>query len=710
MASWVTLLLALAGCTRDAPPEDGAPLEQAADEAYVETGDLPALRERGRLRILAPRPEETYLPREGFPLDVEREIAAAFARAHDLVPVMVYIDDFSQLLPALLAGRGDVAAANITVTDARRESVAFTVPLDQSRETVVTRADDSALRTLEDLAGRTLAVRPATTFWETAQGLKARVPTLRVQAIDNSLGIDATLDRVARGEIDLTLADSNVLDVALDYREDVRAALPVTGERSLAWAVRPDNPQLLAELNRFLSREQLTRPRRSVHTDDLPGIKQRRTLRVITINGAATYFLWQAELMGFEYELAREFAGRQGLRLEVVVAPTHEAMLPMLRAGKGDLVAAFLARPVDAPDAGIAYSRPYHYATEVVVGRAGVADLPDAQALAGRRVAARPSSHHWQTLQRLRAQGIAVEPVAADEALTGEDMIAAVAEGSFDLAVVDSHILDMELTWRDDVRGLLALGEPRAHAWAVRAENPKLLEAVNAFLRKEYRGVFYNVVYEKYFESPHLIARHRDERIDLNPDGRLSPYDATVKQYADRYDIDWRLIVAQIYQESRFDPQARSWAGARGLMQVLPRTARELGFQDLHEPETGIHAGVAYLAWLRERFEPELDPRDRMLFAVAAYNAGLGHVRDARRLARQQGWNQDRWFGHVERAMLLLAQPKYASQARHGYARGSETVEYVRQIHARYTAYVTATERRGAAPATGPAGARASSG
>ena len=214
----------------------------------------------------------------------------------------------------------------------------------------------------------------------------------------------------------------------------------------------------------------------------------------------------------------------------------------------------------------------------------------------------------------------------------------------------------------------------------------RAFRALNEFLDREYRGLLYNIIYAKYFKDPRRIARHRSERAkELRA---LSPYDDTVKQYAARYDFDWRLILAMMYQESRFNPGASSFAGARGLMQVLPGTAGEMGFDNLYDPEESIHAGVKYLAWVRERFEPELSVRDRMWFTLAAYNAGSGHVRDARRLARQQGWNPNVWFGNVERAMLLLSRPQYAQAARHGYCRCGEPVRYVRDVRSRYNAYV----------------------
>ena len=135
-------------------------------------------------------------------------------------------------------------------------------------------------------------------------------------------------------------------------------------------------------------------------------------------------------------------------------------------------------------------------------------------------------------------------------------------------------------------------------------------------------------------------------------------------------------------------------------MQILPETGRELGFEDLQDPEVAIHAGIKYLAWARDRFEPELDVRDRMWFTLAAYNAGAGHVRDARRLAASLGLSPDKWFGHVESAMLLLSRRQYAQAAQHGYCRCREPVNYVREIRERYNAYLETFAAGGGREAT----------
>ncbi len=683
--AWLLAALLLGGCGD--PEAIDAP--RAPGTNYVETGDLEALRKRGLLRILLLNESEdhSFLPRAGTMVDFELRFASEFAQSIGLEPVIVYVDRMNEFIPALREGRGDLIAANLAITGERKALIDFTVPLLHARQVVLKRKDDQLSRR-EQLKGRSIATRRTTPFWATAQSLADKYGTVRVEQLEEDLSNEEKFELLANGAIDLTIHDDLSFGLAAHYHEDLEVAFPVTREQPIAWGIRQNSPQLKEALDRFLNLEQLTRNKREAHTDDLAGIKERRTLRLVTRNNAATYFLWRGQLLGFEYEMAKAFAKQHGLRLEVLVAPSWQHMLPMLLKGKADIAAAFLT-PTDSRRAlGVAFSRPYSTASEVVVTRSDDESLESLEDLMGREFTVRRSSSYWQTLAPLaRRYGFKLRAAPEDEET--ETIIARVADGAYDLTLADSNILDIELTWRDDVRASFPIGDPIHHGWAVRAANKELLANINRFLKKQYRSTFYNLTYAKYFTSEHRIRRHKEERVDLNTDGGYSPYDGIVKRYAEQYGFDWRLLVAQMYHESRFDPQARSWAGAQGLMQVLPRTARQMGLEgDLTDPEFGIHAGIKYLAWMRERFDPELPVQDRMWMTLAAYNAGREHVRDARRLARRMGWKSNRWFGNVERAMLLLEKKKYASKARNGYVRGREPVNYVRDIKQRYEAYV----------------------
>jgi membrane-bound lytic murein transglycosylase F len=661
------------------------------DGASVEVGDLPAIARSGVLRVLVPADASSGgVERGGFPLDYERDLIRAYAEQTGLDPAWIYVDSRRELLAALLEGRGDIVAANLTATHERREHVVFTVPLNFVREQIVSRAGDTTIERAEDLAGRRIAVRRSSSFWATVEALRKRHPGILLEEASEQLDTEELIRRVGRRQLDLTVADSNLLSSVIRERDDVRAALDLTDQRPIAWAVRPDSLELLRDLNLFLTETQIAERRSQPRVGDLSAIQQRKVLRILTRNSASTYFLWRGELLGFEYELTREFARKHGMRVEVVVPPRGDDLLSWLLEGRGDIVAAGLTPSEATRHRGVVFSRPYNYASRMLVTRAEEQGVESVSDLKGRSVFVRPNSPHRQALKRLREDGVALNVEDAPAELETEEIIAGVADGTYDFTISYSHILDIELTWREDIRGAFKIGEPVPLAWAVRESNPELKSAVDLFLTKQYRGLFYNVTYNRYFRDPKHIRRQVDQR--SAPPGALSPYDDIVKRYAEQYDFDWRVIVAMMYQESRFDPKARSFAGAVGLLQVLPRTGRQMGYDDVTSPETNIAAGVKYLSWLRDRFHADLPVADRMWFTLASFNAGHEHVRDARRLALQEGLDPNRWFGNVEQAMLLLSREQYARQARHGYCRGREPVNYVREIFARYGAYREALE------------------
>ncbi len=389
--------LLVVGCERS----DEAPTPTGNGGGYVETGDLPALESRGQLRILVHRRAEDYLPRDGYPFDLERQMAERYARSRGLEPVIVPLDDYGDLIPALLDGRGDLIAANMTATADRRDQVNFTVGLDQTRELVVGRADGPQADSVEALFGHRVGVMRDTAFWEVAQSRLADREGIELIPLPATHSSDDVLDELAEGAFDFAIQDSNVLDVVENYRTELRRQFPLGDSRPLAWAVRPDNPELERSLNRFLTRERLTRSEIEAHRDDLAGIRERRVLRVITRNNAASYYLYRGELVGFEYELAKRFADALGVRLQMVVARDHEDMIPMLKEGRGDMIAAFLPRTDEREARGIRFSRPYHYATETVVARKGEAPLDSPEDLAGRTLHLRRASSYWGTAQAL---------------------------------------------------------------------------------------------------------------------------------------------------------------------------------------------------------------------------------------------------------------------------------------------------------------------
>ena len=668
-----TLVLSLTACSGDESPGGSSHKTE---------------KPRTTLRVILPSHSQglDYLPRSGLPNNNEYRLLDLYAEANNSDIEKIYVDSYDQLIPSLLADKGDIIVNNLTVTKQRKTQINFTSPIAFIHEQLIGRNGETP-KTAHELDGRKVAVHRSDAYYETLSRLQKRrfQPPFEIIEVDEAIPTDQIIKGVIEGSYDLAVADSNQLQ-GLPASSGIEIGFDIGAVRPIAWAVSKENSALLNSVNDFLGRHHLAGQGEFIARDDLPKIKSNKVLRVLTRNNASTYFLWRGELYGFEYELAQRFAEQHDLRLEMVVPPSRDLLIPWLLQGKGDMIAAAMTINDERQQEGVSFTRPYNTISEIVVSRKDD-PIESAEQLAGRTVVIRQSSAYWQSMEALQQQGVALTLVAAPEELETEELIAQVARNEIDITIADSNILDIELTWRDDIRAAFTL-ETHQHGWVVRQENPQLLKAMDAFHKKEHRGLFYNVTYKKYFTNPKRILSHIEERADTAENNALSPYDELVRKYAKHYGFDWRLIVSQMYQESRFDPAAKSWVGALGLLQVMPRTAKELGIKDLHIPDSGLNAGVQYLNWLLQRFEPELDIGERMWFSLAAYNAGLGHVRDARSLARKKGWDGDKWFDNVEKAILLLSQKKYAKKAKHGYVRGHEPVNYVRQIRDRYLAYI----------------------
>lgn len=655
--------------------------------SYLETGDLEAIKKRGVFRILMPIPSEyeDILPRQGFPLHYESIVLEKFAKSLKLTPEFIYVDKRDELIPKLLAGEADIIAANLTVTDKRKKLINFSIPYETAIEQIVSRRGDT-LSSLKDLKGRTVGVHESSSFWETIQTLKQKIPQLKIKKMDEKIPTEELLELVSDGKLDLTVADSNLINAFIAQDDSLKAAINLTESRPIAWGVRPNAVELKKTLDLFIESEHWLKSKNQLFKDDWREIKQRKILRVLTRNNAATYFLWRGEILGFEYELLKQFAQAHDLHLEMIVPSGRDQLVTWLKEGRGDMVAASLTiNDQHRPD-GVQFTRFYHQVDEVLVSRSKDKALLELKELTGRTVTARQSSSYWATLQSLRAQGINVNIAAAPEDMETEEIIQKVAEGQFDLAIADSHIVDIELTTRDDIQRDLVVKQDVRHGWMVRDNSMDLKKKLDQYIKEQYRGKFYNLLKDKYFKNKHAINKHKKSRVDTGR-GEISPYELLTRKYAQQFGFDWRLVTAQMYQESGFDPLAKSWMGALGLMQVMPKTGAEFGFKNLSDPEEGIHAGVRYLAWLRDRFKDELSVNDRMWFMLASYNAGLGHVIDARRLAVKKNWDENVWFNHVEKAMLLLSKPEFSKKARYGYVRGQEPVTYVANIRDRFIAY-----------------------
>ncbi|HUU02172.1 MAG TPA: transglycosylase SLT domain-containing protein [Myxococcota bacterium] len=689
---------------RDTAPEPQSSEPQlvyypAAGEEPAPTADLEQVRTSGVLRFLYVREPGAQLPRQGGELVESLRRASALAESLGLEARFVRVDHPAELFTALRQGRGEIVGTFKRPAD-DVTGVTFTAPLVHVKQVLVMRRGDGSAPRRLDLLPRHkifMADAPGTT------ATVSRIEKILGQKLDlvrlsGDLDTGDILDGVGSGRYQLTIARSDQVAEYLAYRDDVEEGFVLEDRVPLAWAVKSSAPELLDAVNGFLYQYALTTHLRRQFGGDLPEIHQHKVLRVAMLNNSVAYYIYRGQEVGFQFELAELLSRRLAVRLEIVIPEHPKDVTRLLVENRAD-VAVVSPSKADPYLGQISYSMPFHSSDQVLVQPKGEGPIKELVQLMYRNVHVRRSSQYFRKLQIVALVVPGLRIVESPEDLGTEDLIDRVGRKQIPLTVANSVLLGSELNFRNDVQGTLVLARNMPLVFAVRRESPGLLGRLNVFIRQDCRGAFFNGLIGRYFTGRKRISEVRREALDTT--GVISPYDDLARKYGREYAIDWRLILAQMYKESRFDPRATSWSGARGLLQVMPQTAREMGFTNLWDPDTNIHAGVTYLAWLITKFEPSVPMRQRIRFALASYNAGLGHVRDARRLAWRLSYDADKWFDNVERAMLLLQKPDYHRQARYGYCRGSEPVQYVSEIQTKYDAYSRLMPAAGPRPREG---------
>ena len=273
--------------------------------------------------------------------------------------------------------------------------------------------------------------------------------------------------------------------------------------------------------------------------------------------------------------------------------------------------------------------------------------------------------------------------------LSSEKLIQAVIDGEIKYTVVDDNIAAINAAYHPILDVKTPMSFSQRTAWGVRKSSPRLLDTLNVWIAQAKKDVDYRVIYNKYFRNKRAFrALVKSEFYSLN-EQRISPYDELIRENAERIGWDWRLLAAQIYQESQFDPEATSWAGAAGLMQLMDGTAGDLGVGDRLDPADNLLGGTEYLAQIEENFADVADSLQRIKFTLASFNCGYYHVKDAQHLAKKRGLDPWVWDDNVEEMILELSFPKNYNDevVKYGYVKGVEPFTYVEEIFERYVHY-----------------------
>lgn len=411
------------------------------------------------------------------------------------------------------------------------------------------------------------------------------------------------------------------------------------------------------------------------------------TLNVGTLYSPTGFFILKGDTMGYDYDRICDFARSRGIALKFKVARSMKDLLEMLKHKQVDVLACEI--PVTAEyKSRVLHCGAVNETYQVLVQHSGPGMIYDVTQLIGRDVYVEKGSKYESRLRNLDNEvggGINIHTVEGEKALPTE-LIQYVSRHEIPFTIVDSDIAQMNLSYYDSINIGLKVGFAQRSSWAVDKRNRWLADTINAWAASANAQEYSKQALKHYFEmnrgpKPDSV---KVDTLAVTPPGGISPYDHVFKQYAQELGWDWRLLAAIAFSESGFNPDATSWMGARGIMQVMPKTARSFGVdeRDLSNPEVSIRVASKILKELDGIMRSKTGPADRIKFVLAAYNAGSGHVTDAIALARKYELDPRVWAENVEQAMLWKMDPEYYNDSvcSNGYCRGTEPVDYVVKV------------------------------
>ena len=459
---------------------------------------------------------------------------------------------------------------------------------------------------------------------------------------------------------------------------------------------------------------------------DFDAITERDTLVALATYNSTGYFLYRGQPLGYEYELLQAFADDHDLALRMHVVQDRDSLWHLLNQGVGDVVAARVV-PLAADSAHVAFTHALYETEPVLVQATDSLDLPkavdtvmdksefdtaailnpldpypdtvsvrarliyNATQLAGEEVNLPDQSPYEQFLLEISDEMSGdVIIVEMDTVQSSEAAIRLVSSGMVNYTVSAENLARLKESYFTNIMVHPVVGPTHKVAWAVRRNAPQLREAFNAWIEEHRDSPRFDQLYRRYFIDRQGYRERIESKYLTAETGTLSDYDDLLRRFAAEIGWDWRLLAAQTYQESRFKPRARSWAGAMGLLQLMPGTAREVGVSDPYNPEQNVRGAVRYLQWLEDSYWNEAipDSTERVKFILASYNTGAGHVMDARRLTKKHGGDDTVW---ADVAYWLLQKSKRSVYTdpvvKYGFARGLEPVNYVSHILERFEHY-----------------------
>jgi membrane-bound lytic murein transglycosylase F len=422
---------------------------------------------------------------------------------------------------------------------------------------------------------------------------------------------------------------------------------------------------------------------------DLSQILESDTLVVATLYGPISYFNYKESEMGYEYEFVKLLCKELKVGLKLHVAPNLTSLLDMLENSEVDLVA-YRVPYTEENKEKIEFTKREYISNQVLVQCKSDTMVADVLQLSGKMITVVPNSIYSKRINFLNDEiGGGIDIIYSSDTSKVDDLIADVAHHKISYTFAEKDIARLNKTYFGNIDYSLDVSFPQRAAWCVSKKSPELLNYINEWVKKTSKSSKYTAIYTKYFEKSKYFESEGFKKIPSY--NRISSFDDYFKAYAKIIGWDWRLLAAVAYKESKFDPNVTSWAGACGLMQIMPKTALSLGLteEDFYDPEKNIRAAAQYLNKMKKLFPNIVDENEKINFVLASYNAGPGHIFDARALTLKAGKNPDKW-DDVREYLRLKSNPEYYNDevCRFGYCRGEEPINYVDVITTKYGEYI----------------------
>lgn len=426
-------------------------------------------------------------------------------------------------------------------------------------------------------------------------------------------------------------------------------------------------------------------------TLDLDAIKKRGYLQAIIDNNSVSYFIYKGNPMGYEYELLQRLADYLKVDLKIKVISSIDEAFTLLNTGEADIIA-FPLTITQGRAQYVAFTEVHYQTKQVLIQNKTKEKLITTPAeLIGKEVHVKHGSSFKSRLQNL-SQELGGEIIIKEDSIDGEteSLIQNVAEGKIKYTVADQTIAVVNSWYYPNLDISMPISLPQQIGWAIRKNNPELIKSTNTWLNKVKKSGLFQIIYVKYFSTPRFSITANTSDYSSLTGNKLSPFDKQLKTGAKVLGWDWRLLASLMYQESNFDPKVKSWAGAVGLMQVMPETGEYFGVANIEEPNQNIMVGVRFLKFLDTIWAKTVtDSTERVKFVLASYNVGISHILDARNLANKYGRSPVKWDNNVEYMLSQKSNPKYYRDpvVAAGFCRCYGPIVYVKEVLNRYEEY-----------------------